>query len=270
MSGKPINLHYFKSRRGLPNFGDELAPLTVSYVTGRPCVLSSRWSCELTGIGSILDRFIQPKGRAIEFAKSLLRSPTKIWGSGLINKADFVPNRFEVLAVRGRLTAEALGLPADAVLGDPALLIGEIFQERSKSFALGVVPHYSDKSHPAVQRYAEAPGVQIVDVNLPPIDVVRQISQCDAVISSSLHGLIVSDALGIPNVRTSFFGELKGGDFKFEDYASAVGRKDISVRPAQDAAAGDQLFGNASDFAYQANIASLSGALKRVLVNAMA
>jgi pyruvyltransferase len=112
---------------------------------------------------------------------------TKIWGSGLINKADAASRNLDVLAVRGRLTANALGLAADTPLGDPALLIGEIFQERSKSFSAGLVPHYSDKTHPAVLNFAEARGVKVIDVNQPPMDVVRQISQCETIVSSSLH-----------------------------------------------------------------------------------
>ena len=270
MNRRPVRLHYFKSRKSQPNFGDELAPLVVSYVTGRPCEHASRWSCELVGIGSILDRFVQPKGRAVQFAKSLLGRRTKVWGSGLIAATDPVAHGLDVLAVRGRSTANALGLPAGVPLGDPAILIGEMFQERAKTHAVGIVPHYTDKTHPAVERLAAGGHVKIIDVNRPPLDVVRDISTCETIVSSSLHGLIVADALEIPNVRVSFHGKLKGGDFKFGDYASGVGREDIAARAIGEMEPVETLFRQPPDFGYQKKIAGLAGTLKRTLADAMA
>ena len=42
---------------------------------------------------------------------------------------------------------------------------------------------------------------------------------CKHIISSSLHGLICSDSLGIPN-RWIKLSQLLGNDFKFKDYYS--------------------------------------------------
>jgi hypothetical protein len=43
------------------------------------------------------------------------------------------------------------------------------------------------------------------------------------VISSSLHGLIVADSLGIPNVWLRLSPDVLGGDYKFKDYYSVFG-----------------------------------------------
>lgn len=67
-------------------------------------------------------------------------------------------------------------------------------------------------------------GVTVIDVEIDVMTVTRQIAACGLVLSSSLHGLIVADAFGIPNQRLKFSGKLKGEDFKFSDYASALGR----------------------------------------------
>ena len=61
------------------------------------------------------------------------------------------------------------------------------------------------------------------------MDVCRDISGCERILSSSLHGLIIADSFSIPNRRIGFYNNLKGGDFKFEDYASALGRLDIGI-----------------------------------------
>ena len=55
-------------------------------------------------------------------------------------------------------------------------------------------------------------------------DVIDEIKKCECVISSSLHGLIISDAYGIANVRVKFSDSIKGGDFKYKDYYSGVNR----------------------------------------------
>jgi pyruvyltransferase len=48
--------------------------------------------------------------------------------------------------------------------------------------------------------------------------------ECEKIISSSLHGLIISDAYGIPNARVNVSNKLFGGDFKFIDYYKSVDR----------------------------------------------
>ena len=51
-------------------------------------------------------------------------------------------------------------------------------------------------------------------------NVIDAIVSCKSVVSSSLHGLICSDAYNIPNLWIDEF-ELKEGDFKFKDYFSS-------------------------------------------------
>ena len=56
-------------------------------------------------------------------------------------------------------------------------------------------------------------------------NVIDQIKSCENIISSSLHGLIVSDAYGIPNVWIKISDNINGGEFKFKDYFSGVKRE---------------------------------------------
>ena len=149
----------------------------------------------------------------------------------------------KICAVRGKETLRILCragvLPEDAcpVLGDPGLLYPWIIFDKpvvEKKYELAIVPHYLDYKH-GVELGAllasKGVRVKVVDVMQPdPLTTVKEIANAEKVASSSLHGLIVSDAMGIPNKHVVFsdyevdrnHGE---GAFKlkFMDYYSAFG-----------------------------------------------
>ena len=54
--------------------------------------------------------------------------------------------------------------------------------------------------------------------------VIEDICCCEAIVSSSLHGLIIADTYGIPNARVKFSDNVTGGDFKYDDYFESVSR----------------------------------------------
>ena len=59
------------------------------------------------------------------------------------------------------------------------------------------------------------------------MEVFEKISKCEFVVSSSLHGLVFSDALGIPNLHLKVTDKLGGDGFKFNDYYSSFGVEHI-------------------------------------------
>ena len=66
-------------------------------------------------------------------------------------------------------------------------------------------------------------GSILINVNDEPLEVIKQLAQCRTVISSSLHGLIVADSFGIPNMHVLFSDRPLGDGYKFDDYYSAYG-----------------------------------------------
>jgi len=168
------------------------------------------------------------------------RNRGAVWGSGCIVempwKTDPVPTDSIYFGVRGPRSREqilrryAINAP---VIGDPGLLVTDI-ASRVRSVAdieIGFIIHGVDKND-FNQRY---PGVFLVN-NSGSYDVYcRDICRCKRVISSSLHGLIFSHALGIPCEIVAFGHRLSGGEFKFIDYMQSLGnysfeqRVDLSV-----------------------------------------
>jgi hypothetical protein len=142
-----------------------------------------------------------------------------VLGSGLI-AADRGASlaRARVLAVRGALTRDRLGLPRGTFLADPGILAPFLMPVGAPERAgVVVAPHYVDQDLRA--RY---PDGWLLDVTAHPVDVLADLNGADLVITSSLHVAIAADALGILHVVEPH-PKVIGGLFKFEDYASAFG-----------------------------------------------
>jgi len=94
----------------------------------------------------------------------------------------------------------------------------------SPPFRLGVVAHYVDRWHPRIQSLLRQDGVIDLDVHEQPETFLRMMARCGAVASTSLHGLIFAESLGIPNTWMKVSDEIIGGRFKFDDWFSVCGQ----------------------------------------------
>lgn len=163
---------------------------------------------------------------------------TIVWGSGVISEDEScyamkcAPK--EVLAVRGKLTRRYLlkrGINCPEVYGDPALLLPLFYPKTNvpPKYKLGIIPHISDLSNKYVEELRSNPEVLIIQMNhyADWYEIIDKICECEVIISSSLHGIIVSDAYHIPNFWIEFSENIIGNGFKFKDYYSSVGKEDI-------------------------------------------
>ncbi len=196
------------------NFGDLLNPVLLKYYRLNP-IHTERNNAEALVIGSILEK--QPE----DYSGYIVGAGLKWAISKKFPKA-------KILAVRGKLTRDFLGASKDVVLGDPGLLVPYLFPKREgKKYVLGLIPHYKDKQDQRFRkislRYPH--NVLIIDVQRKPKEVVVDIDQCEYILSSSLHGLVVADSLGIPNAWLVLSENAKRDGFKFKDYASAINRE---------------------------------------------
>ncbi len=91
---------------------------------------------------------------------------------------------------------------------------------------MGIIPHYVDKNNPLLDRFRDTEDIIVLDVQDYGSfnSFINKICSCQFIASSSLHGLIISDAYGIPNVWVQFSKNIIGGRFKFEDYFLSVQR----------------------------------------------
>lgn len=158
---------------------------------------------------------------------------TTIWGSGvLIDDKDHeiksAPKK--ILAVRGPLTRQYFldrNIKCPAVYGDPALLLPLFYRtEQPKKYKIGIIPHIYDLDSPLIQNLCKQKDVIVIQLKEYSnwLTVVDLICQCEFIISSSLHGIIVSDAYHIPNCWIELSDKVIGKGFKFRDYYLSVGK----------------------------------------------
>jgi pyruvyltransferase len=155
-----------------------------------------------------------------------------VWGTGCIDKGAIGDTPKKVYAVRGPLTRNELlkrGIECPEIYGDPALLYPMIYNPKiEKKYKWGIIPHYiefeSDKDIDVLKNLEQL-GFKIIDISSGEEEFINQVLEVENVISSSLHGLIIADAYGIPNTRVNISNKLIGGDFKFKDYCMSVGRE---------------------------------------------
>ncbi|MER8462625.1 polysaccharide pyruvyl transferase family protein [Mesorhizobium sp. M1396] len=114
----------------------------------------------------------------------------------------------------------------DIPLGDPGFLSNILVDkpQLGDRIDLAVIPHYVDQTNPYVQRLSELDGVKVLDVHQEPKTFLSTLAQCRYAISSSLHGLIFSESLGIPNAWVEFSNLVAGEGFKFQDWFSLARR----------------------------------------------
>lgn len=222
-SSNDISLFFWSSvryeRKPAENYGDILSPYIVEKLSGRTAIFYDApnrkkfWQRKkyLMAIGSIMSH-TQPK--AI------------VWGSGIISKTDQF-SAADFRAVRGPLSRKRileLGYTCPEIYGDPALLLPTLYHpEVSKKYTYGVIPHYVDYSEAKAQ-YADENNTTVINlINNDHEAVTRHILSCDYIVSSSLHGVIVAQAYGIPAVWVRFSDKLSGDNVKFFDYFKSVG-----------------------------------------------
>ncbi|MDN5926847.1 MAG: polysaccharide pyruvyl transferase family protein [Hyphomicrobiales bacterium] len=220
-----IELFWWRSPAGV-NFGDYLSSVIVTKMAAdADCFLDEERSApaRLLAVGSIL-----------HFA----RDGDVVWGSGVNGKIPIVDHTFrhlDVRAVRGPLTRDFLlrrGIEAPEIFGDPAILIADLLKIR--------FPRPAERADPVafVPNLHDLSAMQGWENMISPLDpwwsVVYRISKARHVISTSLHGLVVADAFGVPctYLRLSEEENL----FKYEDYVLGVGRSALRLTRSREEA----------------------------------
>jgi hypothetical protein len=196
---------------GEENFGDLVTPYLITKISGKAPQWCNKhcFSEYCIGVGSIM-----------EFSNR----NAVIWGTGIMFRKQKVKRPKKIHAVRGPISRERLvelGYDCPEIYGDPALLLPRYYNpDVETKYEIGVIPHYLD--HEQVSKRIHSDKILVIDVANSVEAVVAQIKSCAGIVSSSLHGVIVSQAYGIPAVWVQFSNALSGDGTKFQDYFLSV------------------------------------------------
>ena len=233
----------------IPNMGDLLnKEMLESVFNIKVYCVKSRYDTNISVIGSYLGRLLFSSDFKTQLMQRIRRpflsKDYYVWGTGFLNynscpDNDFLFRNVHICSLRGRLSKERvekiLKTRLNVPLGDGGLLADRwIGNNIKKKYVIGIIPHFREQDSQLIKQLKNHYSNSII-INLrdKPMDVVHQIAECETILSSSLHGLIVADSFHIPNQHIMLYeyGEkMKGDGFKFEDYYSSYGLKDNPLR----------------------------------------
>lgn len=163
---------------------------------------------------------------------------TIVWGSGIIHNGITPNNEAIYFAVRGPRTLEKLSKQgidtSNILLGDPALALPKIYNPKiEKKYKLGVIPHIVDIDEYRKHINKTPDKFQntiVLDPNKKTHQIeefINQVLSCEKIVATSLHGIIVAHAYGIPVVWSKISDRLYGDDVKFYDHFESIGIYDV-------------------------------------------
>lgn len=258
MSAVPLSWVATSREQSFANLGDALSPIIVSALSGLPVVHRdfSSWRTRLASVGTI--------------AHGLRCGTVHLWGTGIDHrkhpadpKLDFYekpPNtKFHIHALRGPFSAQTFrkqGLDVPDIYGDPIWFLPSIVDPAKKQYELGVIVHLSEldglsdtaQVNKAILRYKIPPSlassVKIITTMTQPTwgaleAKVKEITACKRIASTSLHGLVIAEAYGIPCVYFRLLGKKVAFpnldddgerlDWRMRDFYKGVGLQNLFV-----------------------------------------
>lgn len=223
---KTINQAHVIYCKGL-NLGDTIGPMIVEWLLERKNIdinKETKKDSPLLAVGSLC---------------GMETEDVTIWGSGF-HTMDFIVETFnrknskklDFRAVRGpvtRMIYKSMGYNPPEVYGDPGILMPFLYEGSvtEKKYDVSLIIHCGNKEY---EKYKKIPNLHFIDIKTDDYKFfIDELLASKRVISSALHGIILSETYGIP---TTFFNS---GDYierammKYCDWYHSTNRKDFKI-----------------------------------------
>jgi len=192
-----------------PNFGDKLNELIFPSIL--PEFFNDDDTLDFFGIGSILGfQMVRNSKQKIIFSSGFA-----------YGKKPFIDDTFDIISLRGPLTAKVLNVDKKLAITDGALLLKKFQYTEEKKYKFSFMPHWTSE-----EKFDWRSFCKICDINyISPMtndveQTIKQICQSEVLISEALHGVIVADTYRIPWIPVKAYEGIS--NFKWNDWASSM------------------------------------------------
>ncbi|MCQ2801552.1 MAG: polysaccharide pyruvyl transferase family protein [Bacilli bacterium] len=207
-----INILYFEGE----NFGDVLSPIIIEYMLKQK-------GLDLESETKKKYQFLSALGSLLYYKPYLKKT---MWGTGSFNRNPYTKKnkcfaKLDIRCLRGPLTEKHLLksgvlMKPIGIYGDPGLLMPLIYSSaKEKKYDVSIIPHWKENLN-----------TEHHIISMKTKDWKKTIDEICAsklVISSSLHGIIIAEAYGVPAIWLHN-DESDQEEHKYYDYYYSTGR----------------------------------------------
>lgn len=212
-----VNVNYWDGE----NLGDAISPVVVEHMLklkGISTTTKVKGIKHLFAIGSVITAGVQD---------------CTVWGSGVLytTLGYRIKNRdLDIRSVRGPMTRVVLmeyGYNVPEIYGDPAVIMPEVYLPDNivKKYKYGIVAHKNGSKY--ISNPDQLDGSYcFIDIKTKDYKkFIDDLLSVEYVISSSLHGIILAEAYGIPAILVQPDFSL----FKYYDWYCGTGRAEFPI-----------------------------------------
>lgn len=218
---------------GGKNFGDAVNQVFWSEITNQTVEKNSSNEHYIT-TGSIM---CLVQSNSIIFGTGFIAEDGDLGGGNFRSKASkkkVIPKN--VISVRGPKTRKKLldyNINCPENYGDPLILFPCIYPVKNmvKNNTVGIIPHYIDKKEKSVVELTNSLKKDGYKVKIISIEVrsnykklIDEINECEYIISSSLHGVIMGYIYLKKTIFLEFSNKVIGNQFKFYDFFESINK----------------------------------------------
>ncbi|MGM0530628.1 MAG: polysaccharide pyruvyl transferase family protein [Bacteroidota bacterium] len=207
-------LTYYKTTN---NFGDALNPLIFNHYL--PDFFDDNPESIFLGIGTILglEKGTSKTKKIIVFSSGYGKGDQFTYG-----EPPKLDNKYEIICLRGPLTAKFFGLDPALAISDGALLLKDMpFHPVDQTYNCSYLPHHvSEDMFSGWKELVESEGIHYISPQDDALSVIQQIRKSKLIITEAMHGAIVADVFRVPWIPVKSFSHIN--EFKWNDWAFTV------------------------------------------------
>lgn len=206
-----MKLHYQNTQDGTVYFSDNLNPWLWNQLL--PDVLDEDDRVAFVGIGTLLNEQLPLLTRKA--------SQRIIFGTGTASQPVSIDHSYKIYCVRGALTAKALGLAEHFAVADGSVLIRKLMPPETRKLQRFAYMPRRDSVQGGWQAVCHELGILYLDPRRSIEDILSHITQAEVLLTESLQGAIVADALRVSWVPIAAHPNVSA--FKWQDWCSTIG-----------------------------------------------